>query len=250
MHFAGLDDLSGLKVVLFDLDGTIRRVRPTDHQTLLEQAQALGYQFDWDAQRQAILWSHAYWANWEQSNRDARGLDRLAFWQNFAWYYFAAMGVDAALLDEIALEVGRNMAEHFRPEGYLMPGVKELLWRLRSEKYILGMVSNRHNPLTGTAIELGVIEHFHFTLAAGQINRWKPDPALFRLALMLAGGVAPQEAMYIGDNYYADVIGAREAGIIPVLMDEFGIYYHLTDECLVIEQFSQIDQLIPANRVE
>jgi FMN phosphatase YigB (HAD superfamily) len=31
--------------------------------------------------------------------------------------------------------------------------------------------------------------------------------------------------MYIGDNYFADVIGARNAGIHPVLLDIGGIIH-------------------------
>ena len=39
----------------------------------------------------------------------------------------------------------------------------------------------------------------------------KPDPAIFRAALE-ALGVAPEEALYVGDLYEVDVVGARAAG--------------------------------------
>ena len=51
----------------------------------------------------------------------------------------------------------------------------------------------------------------------------KPDPAIFRLALERTG-VAPEDALYAGDIYSIDVVGARAAGLRPVLVDEGDLY--------------------------
>ena len=114
----------------------------------------------------------------------------------------------------------------------------ELLWNLREAGFTLGLVSNRDEPLTGVAIELGIIEHFNFTLAAGQVDSWKPDAAIFRHALRLGGDAAPGEAVYIGDNYYADVVGARGAGLQAVLLDPEGIFPDA--ECPVIHSLKEL----------
>ena len=45
----------------------------------------------------------------------------------------------------------------------------------------------------------------------------KPDPAIFRAALD-ALGVAPAEALYVGDLYEVDVVGARAAGMPAALL--------------------------------
>ena len=45
----------------------------------------------------------------------------------------------------------------------------------------------------------------------------KPDPAIFRAALT-ALGVAQDEALFVGDLYDVDVVGARAAGIEAVLL--------------------------------
>jgi len=37
-------------------------------------------------------------------------------------------------------------------------------------------------------------------------------------------GCAPEAAAYVGDNYYADVVGARAAGLHPILIDPLGIF--------------------------
>ncbi|MGF1505605.1 MAG: HAD hydrolase-like protein, partial [Anaerolineae bacterium] len=52
-------------------------------------------------------------------------------------------------------------------------------------------------------------------------------------ALDLAG-CKPAEAVYVGDNYYADVVGAQRAGLPAVLIDQYGVYEHIADRCIVL----------------
>ncbi len=57
---------------------------------------------------------------------------------------------------------------------------------------------------------------------SGAVGVAKPDPAIFELALGLAGTTADR-ALHVGDAYQYDVRGARAAGVRPVLVDPFGI---------------------------
>jgi putative hydrolase of the HAD superfamily len=67
---------------------------------------------------------------------------------------------------------------------------------------------------------LGYLE---FALTSGEVNSWKPDTKIFEHALQHLD-LQPEDALYVGDNFYADVIGARRAGIHPVLIDPDGIF--------------------------
>ena len=129
----------------------------------------------------------------------------------------------------------------------MAPGAKELLRNLREAELGLGLVSNRDRPLDSTAAELGILEYFGFTLAAGQVNSWKPDAAIFHHALRMGGDVLPQETVHIGDNYYADVVGARGVGMAAVLVDEEGAFPEVKDECLVIASLSDLQDFLPAS---
>ena len=53
----------------------------------------------------------------------------------------------------------------------------------------------------------------------------KPDPRIFHIALD-AMGIEAEDAWYVGDMPGIDVVGARAAGLHPVLMDPFAL--HLT----------------------
>jgi len=48
--------------------------------------------------------------------------------------------------------------------------------------------------------------------------------------------------MYIGDNFFADVIGARRAGIHPVLLDTDGIFHQ--PGCPSIKSLTEIPGLL------
>ena len=59
----------------------------------------------------------------------------------------------------------------------------------------------------------------------------KPDPEIFRFALKeLSLTNSPEKVLYVGNEYKADVLGARAAGLVPVLIDPRGDYEHA--DCL------------------
>lgn len=238
----------GKRLALFDLDGTLRKVRPTSLDALVSYGAEHDLKFSVKARRKAIRWSHEYWATNDRVRHDIDNFDRDAFLENYLALYLKAMGVDGPRERTLIQKIIRRFQEEFKPEPYLEPGAKELLWALREAGLTVGLVSNRDNPLTGLAIELGIIEHFHFTLAAGQVKSWKPESEIFEHALRLGGEVAPDEAVYIGDNYFADVVGARKVGMTAVLIDEEGAFQDKEDECRVISKLSDLKQNVPDKR--
>ena len=54
-------------------------------------------------------------------------------------------------------------------------------------------------------------------VSADTVRAYKPHRELFEEALQLSGR-APEEVVHIGDSYDTDVVGARTAGIRPVLL--------------------------------
>jgi putative hydrolase of the HAD superfamily len=51
----------------------------------------------------------------------------------------------------------------------------------------------------------------------------KPDARLFELALERSGA-RKETTIHLGDLYHVDVVGARNAGLRGVLLDEAGLY--------------------------
>jgi putative hydrolase of the HAD superfamily len=51
----------------------------------------------------------------------------------------------------------------------------------------------------------------------------KPDPQIFRIALERMDARA-ESAVFVGDVPSVDVVGARAAGLIPILLDRHDVY--------------------------
>lgn len=62
-------------------------------------------------------------------------------------------------------------------------------------------------------------------VSADTVRAYKPHREVFDEALRISG-CAPDEAVHIGDSYATDVVGARSAGIRPVLLLRGGTRQH------------------------
>jgi FMN hydrolase / 5-amino-6-(5-phospho-D-ribitylamino)uracil phosphatase len=121
---------------------------------------------------------------------------------------FAQAGYSESLVDE-AMEV--FLVERNRVEFY--SDVRPALTRLRAS-YRLFAVSNGNADLQRCG--LGDLFDGHVTaISAGAA---KPDARIFA-ALQRMAGVSPMEVMHIGDDPFADVGGATQAGMQAVWLN-------------------------------
>jgi len=145
------------------------------------------------------------------------------FWLKFSRRHLEFLGAPEDYLEELALILTEKMEVTYQPEDYISDDVLPTLEALRNSGYQLGLVSNRSHSIKDLLKELGLDKIFHIALTAGEVGLWKPDPGLFDHVLKFLDAT-PQETVYVGDNYYADVLGSRAAALIPVLFDPQGIY--------------------------
>jgi putative hydrolase of the HAD superfamily len=87
----------------------------------------------------------------------------------------------------------------------------------------LAAVSNANGTVQVLFDRLGFTPLFEVVLDSRVEGVEKPDPAIFRLALERLGEEAGA-SLHVGDFYHVDVLGARAAGVRPVLVDEAGLY--------------------------
>lgn len=143
------------------------------------------------------------------------------------WHYFnlvlAHAGIPRSAATDAALEELRAWHDRQNLWEDVPPGVRESVERFRSAGLRLAVVSNSNGTLRSLLDRLGLLAAFEVVLDSAVEGVEKPDPRLFQRAL--AGlGVAPAAAVHVGDIYHVDVVGARAAGIRPVLLDEAGLY--------------------------
>jgi putative hydrolase of the HAD superfamily len=106
--------------------------------------------------------------------------------------------------------------------------VLEALQEHRRAGLAMGIISNWEDWLDSLLSHLDLDRYFDFAIISAGVQLEKPDPAIFHAALDKAG-VAPGEAMHVGDSVHADVEGALGVGIHPVLLDRRGRYAERPD---------------------
>jgi putative hydrolase of the HAD superfamily len=96
------------------------------------------------------------------------------------------------------------------------------LKRLKERGLVLGVVSNSDGRIENALGQAGLTSYFDFFVDSFLVGVEKPDPAIFRIATERAA-VAPAQAAYVGDLYSVDVVGARNAGLLPILYDPYDL---------------------------
>jgi len=120
----------------------------------------------------------------------------------------------------------------------LFDDVAPALTDLKSRGIILGIISNMEQDMTETLTRLGLPSWLEIVVTSQDAGFNKPRPEIFQEALRQAG-VPPSEAIYIGDQYQVDVIGANGAGMKGILIDRNDYYRDITD-CLKISSLGEV----------
>jgi putative hydrolase of the HAD superfamily len=220
------------KAILFDLDDTLWPIGP-----VIAEAERL--LFDWLlAHAPAVASRHSI-----ASLRQAR-LDLLEQQPHF---HLDLGELRRAGLQAAFAEAGEELAkidaamDHFHAARNAVtpyPDVLPALARLQ-ERFLVGSITNGVANLE----VIGMARHFTVSLAAASFGRAKPDPAIF-LAACEALGVAPAEAVYVGDDLRLDVAGAQQAGMRAVWLNRKGGQEHLAAGIRPDAICADLDQLM------
>ena len=213
----------GLRAILFDVGETLLAPHPSFPELFAEVMGGLGYLITPDEVEEALATvapsvSEAIGqatATWSTSREESR-----RFWRSLYGAMLAYWGIDDA--DGAIFDVlyGRFTSyESYR----LFPDVIPTLTACRKAGLTLGIVSNFEAWLEGMLIEMEVAPFFSFMVISGKEGVEKPDPAIFNLALE-RGGVAAEEAVFVGDHPRLDVEAASRLGMTAVLIDRPGRY--------------------------
>ncbi|MGH8945513.1 MAG: HAD family hydrolase [Acidimicrobiia bacterium] len=154
----------------------------------------------------------------------------LEHWDQYVETYARSFGFDEPELP--------GVLEHLEPEfataglwSQVVEGSRAGLEELIATGVAVGVVSNSDGAVAERLRSQGVLQvgpgpgvEVRCVIDSGQVGVAKPDPRIFEIALDILGGVAPEQVWYVGDTPGIDVVGARRAGIHPVLMDPFRLY--------------------------
>lgn len=105
-----------------------------------------------------------------------------------------------------------------RKEWILYDESVEVLEKLKKMNIKLGIISNWDLTARDILRKNKIIDFFDDILISAEEGVEKPDSSLFTKSLKNLD-TEPQKALYVGDNYYDDVVGANSVGIKTLIIN-------------------------------
>ena len=230
-----------MKSVFFDLGGTLlvmRRDRVL-HRVLTDE----GYEVGLKAIRTSYEHAEPGWLeHW--ATQHVSGDEAVEAYRQLNFMVIDDLGItksedESKRLSLLARDRREEISRGVPLELY--PDVEPVLSRLIALGFTLALVSNAPPDTHQTVVELGLLKYINHIVISGIAGWSKPSPEIFRIALSMASA-QPQETVHVGDIYASDVLGARNAGITPVLLDRDGT--STARDCLKIKSLSELPGIL------
>jgi putative hydrolase of the HAD superfamily len=210
-------DAPPLRTVFFDLGDTLMYVHPDVPTLYLETCHELGIDTTADDMARALHAGERMYRGALRSGRTFESsLDEARrFWQEYNELILTELGVQ-----QRRAELARAVSDRFwHPHSWrAFPEVHDVLRALHGAGLQLAVISNFTDALVAVCETHELDGYFDVLVASTVIGSQKPDAGIFRDALRRTGA-DPATSLHVGDNYIADILGARGSGIRGVLVD-------------------------------
>ena len=165
------------------------------------------------------------------------------------WLYFNLILEQAGIIPDARTAAALEELHAYHQQSnlweYMPDDVLPALRQLRALGLQLVVVSNANGTVEALAQRLGLTECVECVLDSFVEKVEKPDPRFFEIALERSGA-RRGSTIHVGDLYEVDVVGARAAGIEPVLLDAADLY--LDTDCRRVRSLADLVSLATAMR--
>jgi putative hydrolase of the HAD superfamily len=131
--------------------------------------------------------------------------------------YLLGIGVAEELVDELVALRRDSTRSLLAPR----PGAVETLAELRVRGYRVGLITVCSEDVPDVWGDTAFPDLFDATVFSCSVGMRKPDPRIYRLACEELG-VAPDEAIFVGDGANDELAGAQRVGMQAVLIHRAG----------------------------
>jgi len=212
-----------IQAVAFDVNGTLVRIQTEDDMDQVFRAAAhfLTYQgIHLHRHQVRDLYFEIMKEQQRASSQEHPEFDAVGIWRSILEGHLTdfTRTLPVEKLEQLPLflaEMARGISRHGLR---LYPHVREILDALR-ERYPLALVSDAQSAYArGELHKVGLLDYFDPIIISGDYGYRKPDRRLFQFALDGMRATA-ENALFVGNDIYRDIFGAREAGMKTVLVD-------------------------------
>lgn len=206
-----------IKAVFFDLYNTLAHFHPPRQDIQIAVAKRYGLAPTAEGIVKGYAKADAY-MTYQNSRLHIQRMpaeDRLDFFAKYERLILEGAGIDVPVgqAKEIWLKV-RAVPSFLKA----FEDVEPTLATLKERGLTVGVISNIYQDLNVICDNMGIAPYLEFKISSKDVGSEKPHAPIFEAALE-AAGVSAAEAIHVGDQYAGDVIGARNVGIMPILLD-------------------------------
>jgi putative hydrolase of the HAD superfamily len=226
-----------IKAVFFDLYQTLVHYQPAQEELEAAALKSLGIEANAGDLRHPILTANEFIYNqFAKTNLSQRSReDLMALYSEYQRIVLKEAGIAA---DEKIILRLLGLMQQAKMGLILFDDVIPALDGLKKRNLTLGLISNIEQNMTATLDKLGLSARLDSVVTSQNAGFTKPQPEIFQYALKKSG-IGPAEAVYVGDQYQVDMVGARGAGIQGILIDRDNYYQERLD-CIKIKTLLEL----------
>jgi len=198
------------KVVLFDVGNTLLHIPDDPHKRSLESIAHMGE-----------LLLEDYKAGIEQAKREWLKAGGTPDQEDLpeTWISHNKRALELAKFEGDIVLSARLIEESFLLDGWeVFSETYDVLKEIRNRGMRMGVVSNWPATLDATLKAANLKQYFDIVVASGIVGYAKPHPEIYRFALKHLD-LAPKQALFVGDDFVADIKGPAAIGMPSILVD-------------------------------
>jgi putative hydrolase of the HAD superfamily len=207
----GYGNASGFRAVLLDALGTLVELEPPWPLLRRTLSARHGIEVSEEDAKRAMLTEMAYYRSHHQEGSDGATLASLR--ESCALVLRGQLPQTSSLDSE---EMTEALLDSLRFTPF--PDTAPSLAALRAAGLRLAVVSNWDCSLRSVLGQVGLAGAVDAIVVSAEVGAPKPDPAIFSAALAELRCEA-SEAVFVGDSFETDVLGARAAGLRALLLE-------------------------------
>ena len=230
-----------IKAVFFDLYHTLLGYDPPREELQARALGELGIAVKSEALRWPMIVADEYIC---QEHARAPLGQRSQEEQTVVWVQY-----ERKLLGEVGIEADDRLIsgllakmKQFELKQVLFDDVLPALTELKKRGLVLGLISNIDRDITALLDDLGLTAWLQVVVTSQDTGFNKPSPEIFQEAVKRAG-IQANEAIYVGDQYQVDVVGANQVGMKGILIDR-GDYFTELDDYPRLRDLTQISEYL------
>lgn len=137
-----------------------------------------------------------------------------------AWYYgivnfYLGISLNLNSVSESIMSYKKDFS--WKPFPYTI----DTLTKLKQMGYVTGLISNWDKSCRQCLEKTGISGLLDYKIISSEVGADKPDEKIFKQAFWVSGAV-PERSLFVGDNYYDDVIGCQKVGMDCLLINPYG----------------------------